>query len=131
MYVIIKLDDIYDIDRIVLYPRQDEHAYTDATRAANFPASFTIMTSNSGASNSYEEVYRAENVEAPLIVKNNTNVPYYGKSIRVDKPVKRATMFASALGVFTMRINGKPVTENLLEPARHSIPKRCYTPRMM
>ena len=116
VYVIIKLDDIYDIDRIVLYPRQDEHAYTDATRAANFPASFTIMTSNSGASNSYEEVYRAENVEAPLIVKNNTNVPYYGKSIRVDKPVKRATMFASALGVFTMRINGKPVTENLLEP---------------
>lgn len=116
VYVIVKLDDIYDIDRIVLYPRQDEHACTDATRAANFPASFTITTSNTGTTNTYKEVYDAENIEAPLIVKNNTNVPYYGKSLQVHKPVKRATVYASALGVFTMRINGHPVTENLLEP---------------
>lgn len=116
VYVIVKLDGVYAIDRIVLYPRQDERACTDATRAANFPASFTISTSTTGNAGSYAEAYKGEDVEAPLIVKSNTNVPYYGKSIQVEKPVKRATMYASALGVFTMRINGKAVTENLLEP---------------
>lgn len=46
------------------------------------------------------------------------NVPYIGKSFYVpkDKKVKRARVYASALGVFTMKLNGEPVTENRFEP---------------
>ena len=46
------------------------------------------------------------------------NVPYFGKSFSIPegKKVKRARVYASALGVFTMKLNGIPVTENLFEP---------------
>lgn len=46
------------------------------------------------------------------------NVPYFGRSFSIpgNKKVKRARVYASALGVFTMKLNGVPVTENLFEP---------------
>ncbi len=44
------------------------------------------------------------------------SVPYYGHNFSIDRKVKRARIYASGLGVFTMHLNGQPVTENKLEP---------------
>ncbi|MBQ6209420.1 MAG: family 78 glycoside hydrolase catalytic domain [Prevotella sp.] len=44
------------------------------------------------------------------------NVPYFAREFKLKGKVKKATLRASALGVFTMRLNGLPVTENRLEP---------------
>ena len=43
-------------------------------------------------------------------------VPWLGRDFRCKKAVQRATLRASALGVFTMTLNGRPVSENRLEP---------------
>ena len=43
-------------------------------------------------------------------------VPYFARDFAAKKHVKKATLRASALGVMTLRLNGKPVSENRLEP---------------
>ena len=43
-------------------------------------------------------------------------VPYFARDFVAKKGVKTATLRASALGVMTLRLNGKPVSENRLEP---------------
>ena len=43
-------------------------------------------------------------------------VPYLGRDFQCKKAIRKATLRATALGVFTMKLNGKPVTENRLEP---------------
>lgn len=122
IYVIFDLKQIMKIDRIVIYPRQDDCA-SSGTQAANFPASFTIQTSDDG--NSYDVQYKAIDMAAPAYSNNSSNVPYYGRNFNVadGKTVKRARIYATALGVFNMKINGKPVTENKLEPGETNYEK--------
>ena len=43
-------------------------------------------------------------------------VPYFAHEFRVAKHVQKATLQASALGVMIIKMNGKAVTENRLEP---------------
>ena len=43
-------------------------------------------------------------------------VPYFAHEFRVAKQVQKATLQASALGVMIIKMNGKAVTENRLEP---------------
>ena len=43
-------------------------------------------------------------------------IPYLGREFRCTKPIRRATLKASALGVFTLTLNGRSVSENRLEP---------------
>lgn len=123
VYVTAKFAEKKTVDKIVLYARQDDHAVNDPTHAANFPASFNIRTSNNGSS--YTTRFTATNVEAPKYYGGNTNVPYYGRNFTVDegKTIKRARMYASALGIFTMKLNGRKVTENVLEPGESQYEK--------
>lgn len=50
-------------------------------------------------------------------------IPYLGKKFEISKTVRRARIYASALGVFTMRINGSRVTKNKLEPGESEYEK--------
>lgn len=113
VYVIADLGSEMNVDRVVLYPRQDDCA-SDGTSAANFPASYTLQTSTDGSD--YTVQYEAVDAAAPTYSKNSTNVPYFARRFTTNKEIARARLYASALGVFTMRLNGQPVTENKLEP---------------
>jgi alpha-L-rhamnosidase len=42
--------------------------------------------------------------------------PFFRKTFTVQKPVKRAMVFASALGVYELRLNGQPVDTDVLSP---------------
>ena len=42
--------------------------------------------------------------------------PYFRKSFRLAKPIKKATLFVAALGVFKAYLNGKTVAEDYLSP---------------
>ena len=55
---------------------------------------------------------------APKRSADSHNIQYLGRNFMVGKgkTVVAARLYASALGVFTMRLNGQPVTENVLEP---------------
>lgn len=50
-------------------------------------------------------------------------VPYYGRNFNISKKVARARIYATSLGVFTMKMNGQPVTENRLEPGETEFTK--------
>lgn len=117
IYITADLHTAQDVERIILYPRQDASAKTDSKRAANFPASYTIQTSNDG--NAYAVQHRVTNGEMPEFAAAAAGtIPYFGRSFTLPagKTVARARIYASALGVFTLKLNGQNVTENRLEP---------------
>lgn len=111
------LKSVQTIDRVVLYPRQDDHASGQPNNiAANFPLAFTIQTSSDNSS--YDVAYSQS---APA----KESIPYFGKTFTLDsgKSVKRARIYASALGVFTMKLNGEAVTTAVLEPGESEYEK--------
>ncbi len=120
VHVTFDLGETKTVTRMVLYPRQDDRADGHADRAANFPSNFTVRTSDNGISYS---IKKRETGVYPEFQNNTNNVPYYGRNFTVDKEVKRARIYASGLGVFTMRLNGKPVTEDKLEPGESEYEK--------
>ncbi len=111
-----------DITRILLYPRQDAPAVGNSEIAANFPRNYTIETSTDG--NNFAVQYSAKNADAPIYVNDN-NVPYIGYNFSPDKnkSISSARLYASALGIYNIKINGKPVTENVLEPGESAFDK--------
>ena len=113
--VTLDLGQTRTIDRIVLYPRQNDHAVGKPDNiAANFPAAFTIQTSTDG---------RTYNVAYRQVAQRETTVPYFGRTFNLNKKVTRARIYATALGVFTMRLNGQPVTNAVLEPGESEYEK--------
>jgi alpha-L-rhamnosidase len=52
--------------------------------------------------------------------------PFFRKSFTLSKPVKRATAFASALGVYELHLNGKPVDSDVLSPGWTDYHKRVH-----
>lgn len=56
------------------------------------------------------------NFRFPEDLSAPATVPYLRKSFKVGKPVARATVYATALGIFELRINGKRVGESILAP---------------
>ena len=52
--------------------------------------------------------------------------PYLRKSFVVNKPVKRAVVYASALGLYELRINGMRVGEDYFTPGWTDYTKRVY-----
>lgn len=114
------LGDLYTVERVVLYPRQDDHAKTGEMAAANFPSNFLIRTATGIT---YKTQYTAKDIEAPKFSESTYRVPYFGRNFNIAKEVKRARIYASALGVFTMKINGKAVTDAVLEPGESEFEK--------
>ncbi len=53
-------------------------------------------------------------------------LPFMRKSFQVSKKVKRAYVHVAALGTCQVRLNGKPVTDDLLVPGRSDFRKRAY-----
>lgn len=113
--IVADLGSMQDVGRIVLYPRQDAPAVGDAAKAANFPSTYTVeMGETTGA---YAVQYEVSGAPAPdYDASSANNVPYMGRTFAVEKAVTSARLYASALGVFTMWLNGQPVTANVLEP---------------
>lgn len=118
------LGDIADVARIALYPRQDVAAVNNGNAAANFPKAYTIETATD-AGGDFAAIYSVEDADAPEYANEAANVPYLGLNFTPapGKAVKNARLYASALGVFNMRINGSLATENVLEPGESAYDK--------
>lgn len=117
IYLTADLKSECKVDRVILYPRQDASAKTNSQQAANFPASYTIQTSGDGKT--FDIRHSVTNGAMPEFISTQTGtIPYFGRSFTLPagKTVKRARIYASALGVFNMKLNGQYVTENRLEP---------------
>lgn len=121
IYINVDLGIERTIDRIVMYPRQDQYSKEGSKKAANFPASFTVQSSTDNKD--FTVRYTATNQDAPAYTSESASVPYYGRSFSVGEEISRARIYATALGVFTMKMNGQPVTENRLEPGESEFTK--------
>lgn len=121
VYINVDLGSLRTVDRMVLYPRQDMASKDGADKAANFPATFTIQSS--ADQSSYTVQHTATDIGAPLYAVESAAVSSYTKQFAVDRQVARARIYATALGVFTMQLNGRPVTENRLEPGESEFTK--------
>lgn len=119
--LVLDLGSERNVDALVLYPRQDDHANGNSALAANFPEDFTVQGSTDG--NQYD-TYRSYTGMRPSWADNSLNVPYLGRTFSMPgKTVSRARLYASGLGVFTMQLNGQAVTENKLEPGESEYEK--------
>ena len=60
----------------------------------------------------------------------NDPAPLLRRSFRVFKPVRRARLYATALGYLDLRLNGSPLSDAVLDPAwtstKHRIHYRCH-----
>jgi alpha-L-rhamnosidase len=52
--------------------------------------------------------------------------PMFRKEFTAEKPVRRATVYASALGIYQLHVNGKPVGDDYLTPGWTDYRKRVY-----
>jgi alpha-L-rhamnosidase len=52
--------------------------------------------------------------------------PYLRKEFAVAGPVKRATAYVTALGVYELRLNGQPVSQDVLAPGWTNFNKRVH-----
>ncbi len=66
-------------------------------------------------------IHAAENSSVKL---PDAQIPYLRKSFAIDKPVKSARIYATALGVYELRLNGKQVGDEHLAPGWTDYPTR-------
>jgi alpha-L-rhamnosidase len=52
--------------------------------------------------------------------------PHFRKDFRILKSVRRATVYASALGLYRVHVNGEPVTDDCLNPGWTDYHRRVY-----
>jgi alpha-L-rhamnosidase len=63
-------------------------------------------------------------VRIPDDLASPPSVPYLRKSFMVGKPLAKATVYATALGVYELRLNGKRVGDHILAPEWTDYSKR-------
>lgn len=103
-------------------------------RAANGPFSMVVNNTNLGgdpAPNKVKRLRLAYTYEGKSMVKfldeqvtlnypgdlaKPTTVPYLRKSFTLAKPVKKATMYATALGIYELSLNGQRVGDHIMAP---------------
>ncbi|MDE6197060.1 MAG: glycoside hydrolase family 78 protein [Muribaculaceae bacterium] len=104
-------------DRIVIYPRQDVPSSADSRLSANYPADYSIVSTDAAGRESVlvsETGYPAPSFS--MSPENNPGAVIFSKSYNLGRKVRRARAYASGLGVFSLEVNGRKVTDNVLEP---------------
>jgi alpha-L-rhamnosidase len=123
IYVTLDLGSVKTIDKLILYPRQDVASLGSATLVANFPSTFSVQSSSDNST--YTTQFQATALATPAYANNSKILPLFGLNftIPLGKTIKKARIYATALGLFTMHLNGKAMTENKLEPGESEFQK--------
>ena len=122
--VLVDLGQAYEIDRVVLYPRNDVSSI-NPPYVPSFPQSYKIEYSEDNSS--FVSAYSAENAAVPQF-KDKTGLPVFGKKFNTDseKEIASARAYASGLGLFEMHINGQKVTDAHFEPGETNFDKKAF-----
>lgn len=108
-------------DRVLLYPRTD--ATTGDGRTANFPEDFTVQTSRDGKTFDTAATVKGQEAPPPLH-RQPEALPVFEREFKVGKRVRSARLYATALGVLDITVNGRPVSDAVLEPPYSTYKKR-------
>ncbi|MEU8802226.1 family 78 glycoside hydrolase catalytic domain [Spirillospora sp. NPDC048819] len=121
IWIQIDLGEEQRFDRILLYPRTD--VTTDDEKTANFPEDFTVQTSVDGEA--FETAATVEGREAPPPLHRSPEaLPVFKREFGLGKRVRTARLYATALGVLDITVNGRPVSDAVLEPPYSTFGKR-------
>jgi alpha-L-rhamnosidase len=112
-WVQLDLKSVQHFNRVVLYPRSD--ARTPDGQIPNFPVSFTLRASatSSTPATVIKTVVDEPNPPGP---DQSNPLPLFARSFTAAKPVSRARLYVAGLGAYEATVNGKPVTDTVLNP---------------
>lgn len=121
-WVELDLGQIQHFDEVVLYPRTD--AATTDFRTPNFPVDYTLY-SGSTTDDLTTIATVGDQIPPPL---HGFDAPEFAKQFTLSKPVRSARIYVAGLGVYDARVNGKPITDAVLQPPPTDYLKRVlYT----
>jgi alpha-L-rhamnosidase len=112
-WVQLDLKSVQHFNRIVLYPRSD--ARTPDGQIPNFPVDFTIKASatSSTPATVIKTVTDEPNPPGP---DPNNPLPIFSRPFTAAKAISRARLYIAGLGAYDATVNGKPVTDTVLNP---------------
>ncbi|WP_270044474.1 alpha-L-rhamnosidase [Solirubrobacter ginsenosidimutans] len=112
-WVQVDLKSAVHFNKIVLYPRSD--ARTPDGQVPNFPVDYTIRTSST--SSTPTTVIKTVTGEPTPPGPDLTNpLPIFARSFTAAKPVAKARLYVAGLGAYEATVNGKRVTDTVLNP---------------
>jgi alpha-L-rhamnosidase len=116
IWITIDLGKAQHFDQVLLYPRTD--TLTDDGRTPNFPENFTIKADD-------QVVATVKGQEPPPPLHGQpAALPVLAKDFRVGERVRSARLYATGLGVLDATLNGRPVSDAVLEPPNTDYRKR-------
>ncbi|GAB3073318.1 hypothetical protein GCM10027053_43420 [Intrasporangium mesophilum] len=112
-WVQVDLKTVQHFNKIVLYPRSDSR--TPDGQIPNFPVDFTIRASatSSTPTTVIKTVTAEPNPQGPDL---NNPLPIFARSFTAARTVSKARLYVAGLGAYEATVNGKPVTDTVLNP---------------
>jgi alpha-L-rhamnosidase len=112
-WVQVDLGSVQTVDRLVLYPRTDGRLPDG--RIPGFPTDFTVRTSETSSvpTDVVKTVVGQPNPEGPDL---NNPLPIFAKPFSATQKVTDARLYVAGFGAYEATINGKPVTDTVLNP---------------
>ncbi|MCO5997276.1 family 78 glycoside hydrolase catalytic domain [Actinoallomurus rhizosphaericola] len=121
IWVQLDLGQTRHFDQVVLYPRTD--TMTDDGKTPNFPVDFTVQTGDDTAN--LRTVTTVTGQEPPPAYHTDfPPLPILAKQFDLGKDVRDARLYITALGLYDATINGRPVSDAVLEPPNTDYRKR-------
>ncbi|MGH1564443.1 family 78 glycoside hydrolase catalytic domain [Mumia sp. DW29H23] len=112
--ITIDLGEARTFDAVRLFPLWDSPGRYGTT--PNYPRDVTVSVSADDAS--YTKLTTAKKLPAISTTHETPEaLPIFAKDFTTQGKVKEARLYVTGLGVYSASINGKPVTEDVLEPA--------------
>jgi alpha-L-rhamnosidase len=112
-WVQLDLGAVRHFDTLVLYPRTDLR--TDEGQIPNFPTDFTLQTSATDPA-TRTTIKTVVDQPTPAGPDDQTALPVFQRGFRADKTVARARLYIAGLGEYVASVNGRPVTDTVLNP---------------
>lgn len=110
----VDLGQVRRFDRIRLYPRTN--AKTADGRVANFPVDYEIEIGDDAAG-PFDTALSVVDQREPAVASVPAALPLFAKHFAIRKPIASARLYASGLGVYEATVNGRHVSDAVLEPA--------------
>jgi alpha-L-rhamnosidase len=103
-----------DVSSVKLYPRTD--VMTADGKTPNFPVDYTVQTSDS-ADGPFAAAKTVTGQEPPPAYQTDLpRLPLLARQFSLKNTVRSARLYITALGIYDATINGRPVSDAVLEP---------------
>lgn len=114
IWIQLDLGTAREFDRIRLYPRTD-HKTADG-RVPNFPADFTVQVGDA-PDGPFTTAATYDDLSEPSVAQQPEALPLFAKQFAVQRRrVERARLYVTGLGLYEATINGKAISDAVLEP---------------